>query len=120
MPPIVSLMVGALPTSKLPVLAKSPLVMLYETEFSVTPGTASRLNPREPTCSVPELSACSLVQPASGAPGPRASKRMSESAPGVATSLGLPCQYFMDFEPFQGSRPERPAFWRPLERLATA
>jgi hypothetical protein len=48
MPPIVPLMVGEPLVSMAPVLVKPVPVMLYVTEFSVTPGAAVRLRPMEP------------------------------------------------------------------------
>src|SRR3954453_8526936 len=88
MPPIVPLMVGAPLVSMAPALVKPFPVMVYVTEFSVTPAAAVKLRPIEPTGSTSVWLLGSREHPASGALAASASK-MRGTLPRLATHPDL-------------------------------
>src|SRR3982751_1177780 len=88
MPPIVPLIVGEPLVSMASALLKPLPVMVYVTEFSVTPAAAVKLRPIEPTCSTAPWLLGSREHPASGPLAASASK-MRGTLPRVATHPDL-------------------------------
>src|SRR5689334_16055688 len=108
MPPIVPLTVSAPRASMVPALVKPFPVMLYVTEFSVTPSATFNSTPSEPVCSTSRWATGSLEQPASAPAAPNASNQMRGNLPSLVIGPDPPRQLFIDSILFVGSRPGRP------------
>jgi hypothetical protein len=88
MPPIVPLMVGELLVSMAPVLVKPFPVIVYATEFTVTPEAVVKLRLIEPACSR-SMWLASLEHPATG-PLAESASQMRGTLPSLAANPDLP------------------------------